>query len=152
MRGIHRWPVNSPHKGPVTRKMYPFDDVIMARCEIFAGISFNSFYVLISWALPLRLVWGECRGIPLITSQHCLQATSHYLSHCWSRYKSSYETTWPQWFKQTLCVKQDTSVSLINVTWHCRKPFTGNNTTAFKRQLCSEINFRGLQLIIIPRE
>ena len=29
MRGIHRWPVNSPHKGPVTRKMFPLDDVIM---------------------------------------------------------------------------------------------------------------------------
>ena len=27
--GIHRWPVNSPHKGPVMRKMFPFDDVIM---------------------------------------------------------------------------------------------------------------------------
>ena len=27
--GIHRWPVNSPHKGPVTRKMFPFDDVIL---------------------------------------------------------------------------------------------------------------------------
>ena len=27
--GIHRWPVNSRHKGPVTRKMFPFDDVIM---------------------------------------------------------------------------------------------------------------------------
>ena len=27
VRGIHRWPVNSPHKGPVTRKMFPFDDV-----------------------------------------------------------------------------------------------------------------------------
>ena len=27
--GIHRWPVNSPHKGPVTRKVFPFDDVIM---------------------------------------------------------------------------------------------------------------------------
>ena len=26
---IHRWPVNSPHKWPVTRKMFPFDDVIM---------------------------------------------------------------------------------------------------------------------------
>ena len=25
----HWWPVNSPHKGPVTRKMFPFDDVIM---------------------------------------------------------------------------------------------------------------------------
>ena len=27
--GIHRGPVNSPHKWPVTRKMVPFDDVIM---------------------------------------------------------------------------------------------------------------------------
>ena len=30
--GIHRGPVNSPHKWPVTRKMFPFDDVIMF-CE-----------------------------------------------------------------------------------------------------------------------
>ena len=29
VQGIHRWPVNSQHKGPVTRKMFPFDDVIM---------------------------------------------------------------------------------------------------------------------------
>ena len=29
VRGIHRWPVNSPREGPVTRKMFPFDDVIM---------------------------------------------------------------------------------------------------------------------------
>ena len=29
VRGIHRWPVNYPHKGPVTRKLFPFDDVIM---------------------------------------------------------------------------------------------------------------------------
>ena len=29
VRGIHRWPVNSPRKWPVTRKMFPFDDVIM---------------------------------------------------------------------------------------------------------------------------
>ena len=27
--GIHRGPVNSPHKWPVTRKIFPFDDVIM---------------------------------------------------------------------------------------------------------------------------
>ena len=30
-RGIHRWPVNSPHIGPVTRKMFTFDDVIISR-------------------------------------------------------------------------------------------------------------------------
>ena len=29
VRGIHRWPVNSPRKWPVTRKMFPFDDVSM---------------------------------------------------------------------------------------------------------------------------
>ena len=27
-------PVNSPHKGPVTRKMFPFDDVIMDVCDV----------------------------------------------------------------------------------------------------------------------
>ena len=31
VRGIHRGPVNSPHKWPVTRKMFPFDDVIICR-------------------------------------------------------------------------------------------------------------------------
>ena len=28
VRGIYRWPVDSPHKGPVTRKMFAFDDVM----------------------------------------------------------------------------------------------------------------------------
>ena len=27
--GIHQWPVNSPHKWPVTRNFFPFDDVIV---------------------------------------------------------------------------------------------------------------------------
>ena len=29
VRGIHREPVNSPHQGPVARKMLSFDDAIM---------------------------------------------------------------------------------------------------------------------------
>ena len=29
VRGIHRLPVIAPHKWPVTRKMFPFDDVIV---------------------------------------------------------------------------------------------------------------------------
>ena len=33
VRWFHRSPVNSPHKGPVTRKMFPFDDVIMSRIK-----------------------------------------------------------------------------------------------------------------------
>ena len=31
VRGIHRGPINSQHKWPVTRKMFSFDDVIMAK-------------------------------------------------------------------------------------------------------------------------
>ena len=39
VRGIHRWPVNSPHIWPVTRTMFPFDDVIMfkAHLEIYGN-------------------------------------------------------------------------------------------------------------------
>ena len=40
--GIHQWLVNSPHKGPVTWKMFPFDDVIMLPscpvcCDLLGG-------------------------------------------------------------------------------------------------------------------
>ena len=37
-RGIHRSLVNSPHKGPVMRKMFPFDTVIMASTVSNSGI------------------------------------------------------------------------------------------------------------------
>ena len=33
VRGNHRWPVNSPHKWPVTRKMFRFNDVIMGKLQ-----------------------------------------------------------------------------------------------------------------------
>ena len=35
VRGIHREPGNSSHKWPVTREMYPFDDVIMYQNSLF---------------------------------------------------------------------------------------------------------------------
>ena len=38
--GIHRGPVNSQHKWPVTRKMFPFGDVIM--CWHGAGPGWNT--------------------------------------------------------------------------------------------------------------
>ena len=43
VRGIHRGPVNSPHKWPVTNKMFPFDDVIMTLgmvVHIFIEVSY----------------------------------------------------------------------------------------------------------------
>ena len=35
--GINRWPMNFPHKGPVTRKIYPFDDVIIIHPQRVLG-------------------------------------------------------------------------------------------------------------------
>ena len=35
VRGLYRWPVNSSHKGPVKRKMFPFDDVIISWCLLY---------------------------------------------------------------------------------------------------------------------
>ena len=43
-RRIHRWPVNSPQKGPVTQKMFPFDDVIMATCIIRFRYLFHKWF------------------------------------------------------------------------------------------------------------
>ena len=52
VRGIHRRPVNSSHKGPVTRKMFPFDDVIMTRnCRSW------STNVRIPLARPQKFEW-----------------------------------------------------------------------------------------------
>ena len=43
-RGIHRGPVNSPHKRPVTRKMLPFDDVIMHHHCLIVSTVFDCLY------------------------------------------------------------------------------------------------------------
>ena len=52
---IHRWPMNSPHKWPVTLKKFPYDDVII---EIIRNFMLNKWhnYLLIrqesiSWKL-----------------------------------------------------------------------------------------------------
>ena len=50
VRGIHRWPVNSPHKWPNTRKMFPFDDVIMlTRISEAKSWSVNAWNHLVEW-------------------------------------------------------------------------------------------------------
>ena len=70
--GIHRGPVNSPHKGPVTRKMFPSDDVIM-----------TSWITLMSASGEI----GECHRTRFMISQviaWCHQLTCHYLIQHWS--------------------------------------------------------------------
>ena len=49
VRRIHRWPVNSPHKWPVTRKMFPFDDVIMVNQNKVIFIQENASEMAAIW-------------------------------------------------------------------------------------------------------
>ena len=62
LRGIHRWPVNSPHKGPVRRKMLPFDDVIM-NDNIYPINSFWPSDAISSWS-TLPQVMACCPTAP----------------------------------------------------------------------------------------
>ena len=60
VRGIHRWPVNSPHKWPATRKRFPLDDVIMNNITMVILNVFASHntvirpgsIVLVRWVMP----------------------------------------------------------------------------------------------------
>ena len=52
VRGIHRWPVNSPHKWPVTRKMFPIDDVSWHIMQLYSSLVWNinvRVCVMASW-------------------------------------------------------------------------------------------------------
>ena len=51
------WLVNSPHKGPVTGNMFPFDDVIMNPQELLIQPRRNQLHVLLTW----RLCRDECK-------------------------------------------------------------------------------------------
>ena len=55
VRGIHRWPVNSPYKWPVTRKMFPFDDVIMSS-GIFLLLLKTVSSILFKWCFHYKRV------------------------------------------------------------------------------------------------
>ena len=102
VRGIHRWPVNSPHKGPVTRKMFTFDDVIMWSMKIYVRYTLswlNGWYPatdmisheassgisymcgpLGSMYYPMRSLIG--RSHEASTRQDCLMLCPHRFGRC----------------------------------------------------------------------
>ena len=71
VRGIHRWPANSPHKRPVTRKMFPLDDVIMDGQAWFS----NTFKCFVHRT-------GTCRIAHFDVCTVCVKRLSHWLNQC----------------------------------------------------------------------
>ena len=125
VRGIHRWPVNSTHKGPVTRKMFPFDDVIMIFKLIFFNANLVSNYTINNNKPELD------------------QATSQYLNQLWSSLLTH------------ICVAQsrlvntlrsrDASVNKASISSNrdlnqCSHTINGTDSTFMKCPLCLHVN------------
>ena len=51
--GIHPWPVNSPHKGPITQKMSPFDDVSYSGSGLTSWGLLNIKMSSFAWGIAL---------------------------------------------------------------------------------------------------
>ena len=88
--GIHRGPVNSPHKWPVTRKMLPFDDVIMSMSYYLLVIYTLKLPVfMICWARhkkylnTLSHAWLDCLTVSHLGAAMCLLATLWTNSYRW---------------------------------------------------------------------
>ena len=58
VRAIHQWPVNSPHKRPVRRKMFPFDDVIMNLTHLcWIHVEWSTTVLPTEVCLILEILW-----------------------------------------------------------------------------------------------
>ena len=80
-------PVNSPHKGPVTRKMFPFDDVIMVSClrvgargDLHAGVLIHWFSFNWDGDLPLNSWWSMYWTSSIVPSLAMTWVRSHHFS------------------------------------------------------------------------
>ena len=61
LRGIHRWPVDSLRKGQVTRKIFPFDDVIIwfALGSMIDVVLINALWRYITTYIWANIGWGN---------------------------------------------------------------------------------------------
>ena len=110
VRGIHWWPVNSAHKGPVTRKMFPFlmtssctswtnwtQSVGSVLCTLyisFCNITYNMLYIHVHTMEP-----------PYITTISLIN---------WHTTHMSFVTSW-----------SDLYPTFVSIQKHCHKGFFG---------------------------
>ena len=88
VRGIHRGPGNYPHKWPVTREMFPCDDVIMVISPFYIPTSYH-IQTPILFTIPLFLQCIVLNDMPKWTSHFSsllcrhngLDSVSNHQSH-----------------------------------------------------------------------
>ena len=82
VRGIRRGPVNSPHKWPVTRKMFPFDDVIMD-CHVclVSYLAITHRYIILEDTVSVN----NMNSSTYSTGPHVYNFGFHYMKDPWKR-------------------------------------------------------------------
>ena len=63
---IHRGSVNSPHKWPVTRKMFPFDDVIMLAIDCGISIAKYVHFIITEYMVTHYITMTENKADVLL--------------------------------------------------------------------------------------
>ena len=94
VRGIHWYPVNFPHKWSVTRKMFPFDDIIIAPRDAlrsirsFRTICFWYLYQTIKLLIKKNWIWKfhlrmfKHYVIPELVTDVCEMSCHRKMHHC----------------------------------------------------------------------
>ena len=109
---IHRGPVNFPHKWPVTRKMFPFDDVIMSYLEWY-HTAYPTEYVHVLFcslfcSYHYYSLWCHGNYLPISKS-----VASLILRHTTKNCPSASETTLPNMGK----IRQYPTTTTHNKAW-----------------------------------
>ena len=81
--GSHRGPVNSPHKMPVTRKMFPFDDVIMnAVHQKIIWICHTARHQSLAIKAAVSYILTACGGKTCIRGVYSHRIQSRHVGQC----------------------------------------------------------------------
>ena len=114
MRGTHRGPLNSPYKWPVTRKMFPFDDVIILGIENWINVLKVSCWF--KWNMRIGILihyWSLHMGVVYLSTEkwncpfsfitfHSLQLSWYVLlistlsNIFYNQYRNRLSIAWPR--------------------------------------------------------
>ena len=102
-RGIHRWPVNSPHKGPVAPKMFPFGDVIMILANLVMSSNFN--HTIVSVPVKQHLTPTRRNNITTMkTMKQCMiNLRAYFVKHMMTSGRAKISCVTGPWWEVSPC-------------------------------------------------
>ena len=120
MRGSHRWLVNSPHKGPETRKMLQFENVIML-CYGLVPEDFPSTSVgLLQYRILPKRILNSNLAKSRLPINYCsvvklfwnfAQSTAVSLQCSLQFFKTTWQPTWVLWTNE---ISRDLSLRFVS--------------------------------------